>query len=65
MVAKYSMEIQALRTQLKYEKSQKDAANTSQARFQELEKKYKELTQGKEPNKFLLLSLNDDRIIIC
>lgn len=45
MVAKYSMKIQALKSQLKHERTQNDNTNRSKADFlMELDGKYKELT---------------------
>ena len=47
MVAKYAMEIQTLKTELKHRKDQENNVITTEDKVQELEKKYKELTQGK------------------
>jgi len=47
MVAKYAMEIQTLKTELKHRKDQENNVITTEDKVQELERKYKELTQGK------------------
>lgn len=69
MVAKYSMEIQALKSQLKHERTQNDNTNRNKADLlMELDGKYKELTQGENHiflEHILLLRSRDYNIYLC